>query len=123
MKITTELLPPLPAAAAGREWIAQLRHDGWWQPVGSWGNEGGDRGDRRSVAIAHFTGRTVFAVAVYLDGDVTVMAFDDAVERDACTDEFVVLHWRACGNGPSGLLTGYHDPHRCGSVTVSVRRG
>ncbi len=87
MRIETELLPPLPVTTVdGYGWLAQIGYDGWWRPVWLWGSVG-RYGRRPYVVIAHFAGRTVFAVARYVAGDVTVTTFDSVADRDAYTGE------------------------------------
>jgi hypothetical protein len=106
MEITTELLAPWPTGCrSAKAWTSQIRRDGWWNVISSWGNEGWDISIWPMVAIAHFDGENAFGLAEYLEGDTTVIAFDDRAERDAHTDSLVLRHLHQ-----SGRLRGPHRP-------------
>jgi hypothetical protein len=114
-------VPPLPERGGGDgyDWLDRL--DGGWHAIAGWGRDGWDLGDWPLVVVAHFNGRCLFAVGVYIEGDVEVQAFTTREERDVATDEIATIWWRRQENGPEdlppeggGLLPHHRGHYRIG---------
>lgn len=113
MKISNELVPPLPRCMHGHDgWIAQVRQDGWWTIITH--NEDGAPNPVSQIVVAHFDGQTAFAIAIadLRSGEVTVTAYNNRAERDAHMDHLalLLLRQRRLGNSPSDPPTTIEAP-------------
>lgn len=124
----TELLPELPGedefgfALEGRTWIEALPQCGW-HAVEVWGSQGWNLGLWPHQIIAHYDpplGTGVYGIATYVEGDITVEAFESRHERDGETNESAVWFWRSNENGPKDLPSEDASPlpeYLCGPYT------
>jgi len=101
----TDGLPPLPdpdEVGDGYGWIGAL--SAGWYAVGVWGRTGGwNLGRWPYVIIAHYDSPDRYAVATYVEGDLTITAHPDRASRDADTDRIAASYWRNYSDGPADL--------------------
>lgn len=97
----TPLLPTLPtrdAAQDGHEWIALLEHTPW-APVPQWGRDGWLCGRWPYVVVAvcavplHAEAQA-YGLAVYVEGDLEVRAYESREDLVAAVDDTAAFYWR-----------------------------
>jgi hypothetical protein len=90
--VATDLLPDLPTADgcdSGYEWIEELVRTRW-APVAA-DHTGRLLGDWPYQVVAHHNDddRSLYGLAVYTEGDVSVEGFRDKAARDKATDAYL----------------------------------
>lgn len=94
----------------GYVWAGELPFG--WSAVYAWGSDGWDLGDPPYEVVAHFDDilGVIYGLAHYIEGDVTVRAFNSREARDAETDEIALSTWLQVGNGPREGLPARNTP-------------
>jgi hypothetical protein len=111
-------VPPLPLGAdEGYEWMSRL--SGGWHAVPAWGRDGWDLGSWPYVVVAIYDRpvQKLFALAVYVEGDVSIREFTGYAALSAAIDDVAEFYWRSGQHSaPSDLPEGSGLlPHHKGS--------
>ncbi|MFE2832196.1 hypothetical protein ACFXI6_14280 [Streptomyces mirabilis] len=90
--VATELLPDLPDTEGcdnGYDWMEKLRGTGWTPLAGD--RDGRLYGDWPYQVVAHYSDAecSLYGLAVYTEGDVSVEGFRDRKARDKATDAYL----------------------------------
>lgn len=88
-------LPPLPASwEEGYDWLSRLK--GGWTSIPSWGEDGWDLGSWPYVIVATCVKpiEGIYAVAVYVEGDINVRQVESMTALNAAVDQIAEFYWR-----------------------------
>jgi hypothetical protein len=92
--VAVDLLPELPdteTCDSGYDWIERIRSEGtgWYEVAGT--ADGRLLGDWPYQVVAHFSDdeRSLYGLAVYTEGDVSVEGFRDKAARGKATDGYL----------------------------------